>query len=232
VNSWFADRDVSGNIGVSVGQGVEVRFLSYSIYSAGAGNVVTTTGGGKAGPALPVGGGGGALLFVEDFSRFGVADDTYARSEYAGGGLLVNARQGMVRWTYDRGIVPSNARITMTAQFRGGPNDARVGFVFGRPSRDDATWLGFHVGPDGQWYLEGYGATNNLGPTYSGAVIRGYNAINQLMVEVRGRNVALYVNGQYVGAYTASQDASGYVGVTATAGAQVLFTNLRVDRLN
>jgi hypothetical protein len=233
VNSWFADRDVSGNIGVSVGQGVEVRFLSYSIYSAGGGNVVTTAGGGKAGPMMPVAGGaGGSLLFSDDFSTFSLADDAIARSEYAEGGLLVNSRQGMSRWMYGRGIVPSNARISVTAQFRGGPNDARVGFTFGRPSRDDATWVGFHVGPDGQWYLEGYGATNNLGPTYSGAIIRGYNAINQLSAEVRGRNVSLYVNGQFVGSYTATQDATGYVGITATAGAQVLFTNFRVERLN
>lgn len=233
VNSWTADRDVSGNFGVSVGQGVEVRFEAFSVTSLGGAGIPVSAMPSKGAPpaAAPVAGGGG-LLFTEDFSGFTVADDAIARSEYAEGGLLVNARSGMTRWMFGRGLVQSNVRISVTAHFRGGPTNSKIGFAFGRPSRDEATWLAFHYQPDGQYYMEGYGAANNLGPAFAAPVVRGYNATNILTAEVRGSQVMLYVNGQYVASYTATRDATGYVGVTATAGAQVLFTNFRVERLN
>lgn len=233
VNSWTADRDVSGNFGVSVGQGVEVRFEAFSVASLGGGaGVPVSAMPSKGGPTVAAPLAGGGLLFTEDFSGFAVADDAIARSEYAEGGLLVNARSGMTRWMFGRGLVQSNVRISVTAHFRGGPTNSKIGFAFGRPSRDEATWLAFHYQPDGQYYMEGYGAANNLGPVFAAPVVRGYNATNILTAEVRGAQVSLYINGQFVTSYTATRDATGYVGVTATAGAQVLFTNFRVERLN
>lgn len=235
VNTWYSDRDVSGYIGVEVDEGMEVRFDSYTVMASGVGTPAMASGGkGMPVAATPMsmGSGGASLMWNEDFSTFSVADDEIARSEYTNGGLLVNARQGMSRWLFGRGIVPSNVRISLTAQFRGGPSNVRFGVVFGRPSRDERSWMAFDVTADGQYYLEGYGATNNLGPSASPAVLSGYNAMNQLTVDVRGSLVTLYVNGQLVGSYTASHDASGYIGVTAGQGAQVFFSNLRVERLN
>lgn len=237
VDSWTADRDVSGFMGVEVGQGVEVRFENYTAYAWGGGAAPVLAGGaGKTVPgmapvsaAVPMGGG---LMWSEDFSSFPVADDEIARSLYAEGGLLVTARQGMTRWLFGRGIVPSNVRISVNAQFRGGPTNTGYGVTFGRPSRDERTWMVFDVRQDGNYYLEGYGATNNVGPSPSGAVQRGFNSVNQLTVEVRGSQVTMYVNGQVVNSYAASRDATGYVGVHVAQGTSVLFTNLRVERLN
>ena len=223
VDSYVADREVAGSLGAVLSQGVEVRFDDLRAY-------------GIAGSTVPVPAASGAPAALEtlvqsDFHETQPADDEFGRTEYADGGLLVTAHQGMVNWFWGRGVLPSHARITVTVTPRAGGLDGQFGIGFGRPSRDVRVWMALNIAADGTWQLDNYGGATAQPRTFTPALRPGFGVANELRVDLLGTTAAAYLNGVPVGNFVASREIAGYLGVHVAAGQQVLFQNLRVERL-
>jgi hypothetical protein len=256
VDGYYADRDVAGALAAELSTGVEARFEDLRVTALDAGSVppavpaapvvvtpipppvaVTQV---PAAPVVPQAQGpltppaaapaAGDVLLAEDFAGAQVVDDEYGRTEYALDGLLATARQPMLNWMTERAF-PSRARITLTVQQRAGSVSGQYGLAFGRPGLDVNQAMELLVAADGSWQLDNYGGTPLQPRTFTPAVRPGTGVPNVIRVDVRGTQVTAYVNGALLGTFTASREVAGYVGIHASAGLQVLFQHLRVERL-
>src|ERR1700741_5273384 len=89
------------------------------------------------------------LPLTNALSQASAFDDAYGNGRWIDGGYQIAARQGLTRWFWYDGFLPSNVRIALTTTLRGGPNGQGWGITFGRASRDVQQWSNFLIDADG-----------------------------------------------------------------------------------
>jgi hypothetical protein len=91
------------------------------------------------------------LPITNALSQASAFEDAYGTGRWVDGGYQIAARQGLTRWFWYNGYLPSNTRISLTTTLRGGPNGQGWGITFGRPSRETAQWANFLIDADGHY---------------------------------------------------------------------------------
>lgn len=189
---------------------------------------------------LPGAGPGGApaaarLLLEDDFRsqrRWSEGASGQCRGAYRGGGyaLEVAAATGTCeRVQIDQ--FPARVRIELEARLQRGSETAAWGLLFG-VSRDWTEGYSLAVAANGSYRLADTTRKLLQGWSPTPALKTGVGAVNTLAVEIDGRSVTLFANGQRLSSYQAPRDVAGVAGLYVGApGAEVLFTRLRVTDL-
>ncbi len=169
-------------------------------------------------------------------------------SGYGQGGLTienVNAEFCGLRLTQPNifGSLDDSVRIEISVRRLKGAPAGAYGLVFAAPQNFpslDHVFYSFMVTGVGSYQLFRYsnGWYKLLNPDDKSwpqdEVIRqGQDVINRLAVEVRGDTIAYYINGRYLGRYTASDPLRGFSGLVVTQkGDGIVFSDLVITRLN
>ncbi len=178
---------------------------------------------------------GGRPLFDEDFRtqrRWSAGTSGQCRGAYRDGGYVldVSAAAG----TCERVQVdpfPARVRIELEARLLRGNEATGWGLLFG-VSRDWAEGYSLAVSANGSYRLADTARKLLQGWSATPALRTGVGAVNTLAVEIDGRAVTLFVNGQRVSSYQAAREITGSAGLYVGApGAEILFTRLRVTEL-
>lgn len=149
---------------------------------------------------------------------------------FAGHGIQLGGRNFLVP------VDATGVRIELALRLLGGPTNRGFGLKFaiaGREQSDDALY--FMLNGEGSFKLERY--VKAWQPLIQwtrepGHVRSGLGQANDLAVELVGRTVRLFVNGQLVGTTTADRDPAGSVGLFLDApGLEVAFASLKVLEL-
>lgn len=141
------------------------------------------------------------------------------------------------------GSLDESARIEISVRRLKGAPAGGYGLVFAAPQNFpslDHVFYAFMVTGVGSYQLFRYsnGWYKLLNPDVKAwpqdEVIRqGQDVINRLAVEVRGDTIAYYINGRYLGRYTASDPLRGYSGLVVTQkGDGIVFSDLVITRIN
>jgi len=169
-------------------------------------------------------------------------------SSYGQGGLIienVNAEFCGLRLAQPNqfGSLDDSVRIEISVRRLSGAPAGGYGMVFAAPQNFpsmDHVFYAFLVTGVGSYQLfrNSNGWYKLLNPNDNAwpqdEVIRqGQEVINRLAVEVRGDTIAYYINGRYLGRYTASDSLRGYSGLVVTQkGDGIVFSDLVITRLN
>jgi hypothetical protein len=183
---------------------------------------------------------GGRVLFQDDFrsQRLGAEVSECAKTSYADGFIMENidrsngCRHGLLA----AGKFADNVRIELSARQRKGRQDAGYGLMFGKREGDDSILYSLFITADGfhsLWLISSVTDFKLLIPwTRHTSVRTGYEAANQLAVEIQGRTIRTFVNGTQVGSVQAPAPVTGFIGfAVGTPGMEVVFTNVRVVEL-
>jgi hypothetical protein len=156
---------------------------------------------------------------IDSYCKF--LSDGYHDDYIAGSQNTANACYGPVQAT--------DAVIVVDAKFISGPLDFGYGVVF----RSDAhhSEYGFLISPDGHWTA--YKLVNNqlthiINWTATSHVHQNKGAHNLLTVYVKGTHMNFFVNGILIGQADDDAFSSGTIGLTASAGQNVVFANFSV----
>ena len=180
------------------------------------------------------------VLFQDDFrlQRLGAEVSECAKTSYADGFIMENidrsngCRHGLLA----AGKFADNVRIELSARQRKGRQDAGYGLMFGKREGNDSILYSLFVTADGfhsLWLISSVTDFKLLIPwTRHTSVRTGYEAVNQLAVEIQGRTIRTFVNGTQVGSVQAPAPVTGFIGfAVGTPGMEVVFTNVRVVEL-
>ncbi|MGC9361158.1 MAG: hypothetical protein ACP5G7_12450, partial [Anaerolineae bacterium] len=182
----------------------------------------------------------GALLYSEDFQDASSGWDVYSEEgasvAYEGGQYVVRVDQetwyagGNAYQWFDQDIA-----IVVEATKIDGPDNNSFGIVFGSQGLEDFYW--FEVASDGYYHVVKMagGELSEMVPWTETDLVRPGEAMNRLVVEVRGDRIAFLVNGKLLDVVEAPGFAGGDVGLSAGSfeegGVAIAFDNLRVHAI-
>ncbi len=157
-------------------------------------------------------------------------ESEYSRRRWRDGAYEIQARRPMAYGFYDSAsALPAYYRISVTTEFRDGPDQGKYGLMFGRPDRESNAFV-FEIAQNGMYRLNAAGEIAIPWRT-SDAIRRGRGQINVLAAEVRGRDVTLFVNGQRLERMTASRFLDGFCGVELDQDFVIRFRDYRIELL-
>lgn len=195
-------------------------------------------------PAQPGGEGevkltsGGIVVVDDDLSTsqsVAVGPDPNCNSSYAEGGLLVATGSGGCEMEIRKvNEVEMRARFEVSMRMIKGTTG---GVIVGHTA-ERADTLHYHLDTNinGQFNL--YISQNNKGRSFiewkdSPAIRKGLGATNRLAVEVLGRELRCFINGQFVGRATSTEMVQGSVWISlAGANVSAVFSNLKIVDFN
>lgn len=122
----------------------------------------------------------------------------------------------------------ADATITATAKQVSGSKLAPYGIAFRIGSQ---TYYEFDIDSNGKWTLGKCGSsdcTTLVDYTANAAIHPGLNVTNTLSVAMQGSHFVFSVNGAHVGDITDSSYSSGKVGITASQGIEVVYSNFQI----
>jgi hypothetical protein len=187
-------------------------------------------------PGPPVA--GGRVLFQDDFRiqqwRSGVGE--CAKSSYGDGGFIVENIDPIAGCGFhlsEAGKFSGNLRIELTAALRKGRQDGGYGLAFGSQGPGSSRFYNLHVSANGQYaLLADMDSKPLIQWTKHPSVHTGYNASNNLIVEIQDRTIKVLINGTQVGVVQAPAAIVGSIALgTGWPGMEVIFTNVRVTEL-
>lgn len=162
----------------------------------------------------------------------------YCHTDYVEGWFAVRTAEGVNNCHWNLNVVGSvdrPFRYVARTWWVDGERTWGYGLKFGNLRTEDSNYLVFLISGDGSYKLGGRedGEWVNHTDWVDDPVVRsGLGARNELAVEVHGREVAFYVNGERVGRRTLDRDAYGYVGYYLNEpGHEVRFDDVTLELL-
>ncbi len=157
-------------------------------------------------------------------------ESEYSRRRWREGAYEIQARRAMAYGFYDSAsALPAYYRVSVTSEFRDGPDGGKYGLMFGRPDRESNAFV-FEIAQTGMYRLNAAGEIAIPWRT-TDAIRRGRGQANVLAAEVRGRELTLYINGQRLESVTASRFLDGFCGVELDQDFVIRWRNYRMELL-